>query len=165
MNIQIGFSTRKNNWVSTIIRKITGSPVSHVWLRFRHPIFDTDMVLEADVSGFLERPYAKFCEKNQIVRVFRPKDQEALARGLRASIDMIGDSYDFWGLLGMLPVIVANWFGKKIMNPLDSPHALFCSEAICRILENGAYEGISEIPSRAKPSMLYEFFLEEEASA
>jgi hypothetical protein len=49
-----------------------------------------------------------------------------LGRGIR----LLGEMYGYASLVGYIPVMVARWFGKKITNPLHSPHALVCSELV-----------------------------------
>lgn len=58
-------------------------------------------------------------------------------KGLRANISLLGQPYDFAGLLGMSVVMVAwNWLKMKVKNPLQSSKAWFCSEYATKVLRD-----------------------------
>lgn len=155
MNPRIGFSTSKA-WYSAIIRWFTGARVSHTF--FLITLWGREMVLEEGVFGWSLRTRENFEHGNVIVELVTPKRTLQIDVALRQSLDWLGSRYDYAGLLGMLPVMVARWFGKKLRNPLASSHAMFCSEAGARILQLADYPGAETLdPVDTTPEDLLRF--------
>ena len=55
--ITVGFSTRLKNPISMAIRAVTHSEFSHTWVRYTHPFYRRDFVVDAGLGGIgPERP-------------------------------------------------------------------------------------------------------------
>lgn len=130
--IAVGFSTSKSNPISWLIRKLTGSKVSHTWLAIDDPLFGR-VVLEASELGYRLYPFARFEQSNTIIALIEPPACD-MVKGVQAVADLLGTAYDVEGLFGMLVVVVGRWFHRKVRNPLRSSKTLFCSEAVARVL-------------------------------
>lgn len=156
---RIGFSTSKTSWVSKIIRWFTDGKTSHTFLVYYDEDFKRDMVLEATQGGFRIVPFSHY--EKSLVAIFTPK--YSVDEGLQKAVDWLGENYDYEGLLGMAWVELGRWLGRKWHNPLHSAHAMFCSEAVVRIMQGANYPG-SEVfdPASTDPEMLLKFFQQEQ---
>lgn len=149
--VKIGFSTT-NMLLSRLIRKITGAKVSHCWFVFE--AYGKEFVLQADVGGVKITPMGSWISKWTIVQIVSPKVDVDLA----PAWDMLSESYDYGGLIGNFWVYVGRWLHKKWKNPLDSGHALFCSEFIVKVLQEAKYPGAEKFDAAAtSPEDLVEF--------
>ena len=155
MRIEFGFSTGKHSLISWLIRRATGSKVSHAFLIYRDETLADDLMLEADRGGFQIDRLATFLRTNTLVtRV--PLDIPAAA--IQAADRWIGEGYDYAGLVGEAIVKMARWCGKKISSPLHDPKALFCSEAMVRLLQVAQYPGADAlVPYDVSPQDLLAF--------
>jgi len=144
--------------MSGLIRWFTKSKVSHAWLLFDDTFFGLQMVLEATEVGFRVLPFANFqAEGNDIVAVVQPA--APLEDGLKDAAQWLGESYDFVGLFGTSFVLLGRWLHRKWKNPLASPHAMFCSEAVTRVLQAANYPGSEAlVPASTTPQDLLDFF-------
>jgi hypothetical protein len=155
---RIGFSTT-DALVSRIIRKLTGSQVSHAFLVYRDVDFEREMVMEAVGAGFRIVPLDKFRKHNRVVAIVTPR--HSLERGLRAAVEWLGESYDTAGLLGMALYLARRALQRgrrRLRNPLASQRALFCSEAVALACRESAYPGFDRDPETTSPQDLYLFF-------
>lgn len=159
----IGFSTRKYNPLSALIRKMTKAKCSHAWLMYHDPFFSRPMVMEATEWGVRIIDAEIFYKRNQIVEVYIPSVD--LTPAIQLSGDVIGELYDFAGLIGMSLVMAAMaWFKKKIRNPLQNPHGLFCSELVALKMEQSFYPKFNKDPSTLSPEFIRKFLsLEKDA--
>lgn len=135
-NIVLGFSTPKIwNPISWLVRLLTRSKASHVWVAYYDPILGIDVVVEAHEFGFRMIRYDRFIVLNNIVAIFRlpytpPEVMSNMSRWL-------GSTYDFLGLIGLGAVKLAAMIGlKHLRNPFKSADAVFCSESIVRTLKS-----------------------------
>lgn len=151
--IRIGVSTPKRwNPLSPLIRAVLGTPYSHIWLLLDDALFDVDMVLGTEREGFMLVPYERFLRQNDVVMIYDPHPDYRLDVGLRAVAPLIGEPYDKVGLLGMAWVMLARWFKRKVRNPLASSKAMFCSEAVAKVLVTSSVpEAAMLVPERATP--------------
>lgn len=153
----IGFSTTKA-WYSRLMRWLTHSRVSHAYLVYDHPLWQRYIVLEANLPGYIESDYKKWRERgNDVVAEVFVSDID-ISIGFKAAESWLGDGYDFTGLFGMIPVLIARLFKRRIRNPWLSSKSLFCSEAIARILKLSNYPGFNLDPGIATPEDLLNFF-------
>lgn len=130
LGVHIGFSTT-GGWLSRIIRRMTGSPVSHSFVVYHSSAFGKDMVLEASGKGFRVMAWRRFDTENKLVAMYRLKADEALVReALGKLADRLGDAYDTLSLFGYL---LRKWFRLKRV-PFDSRKKLVCSEAVALFL-------------------------------
>jgi len=151
--IRIGVSTPKRwNPLSPVLRRIMGTPYSHIWLLLDDALFDMDMVLGTEKQGFQLIPYARFLRQNNVVMIYDPHPDYRLDVGLRAVAPLIGEPYDGLGLVGMAWVMLCRWLKRKVRNPLANPQALFCSESVALMLvKSGVPEAAMLVPERATP--------------
>jgi hypothetical protein len=155
--IVVGFSTSKTNPISWVIRKLTGSTASHVWLAIDDPLFGR-VVLEASELGYRLYPFERFAKSNTVIRLVEPPACD-MVKGVQSVADLLGTSYDFEGLFGMLVVVVGRWFHRKVRNPLHSSRALFCSEAVARVLVAAGYTPAAElVPESTTPQDILDLF-------
>jgi hypothetical protein len=164
MSVVIGFSTRPANPLSMLIRKMTGAKCSHAWLLVNEDFFGRPMVMEATEWGVRLVDADIFWKRNKVVRIYKPNVD--LLPAVRTSGDVIGGIYDFWGLLGMgFVTVIARWLHKKITNPLQSPHSLFCSELIMQILRKGKHPNAEMFdPGTTSPQMIYVFLADQKSA-
>ena len=160
----VGFSTRKYNPVSALVRFFTGAKCSHAWILVPDTFFGIPLVLEATEVGVRLIDATLFWKRNTIVRVYKPAID--LTDAVRTSGDVLGDIYDFWGLLGMgVVTLAARWLHKKITNPLQNPHSLFCSELIMQIMRKAKLPHAEEFdPGTTSPQMIYAFLADQKSA-
>jgi hypothetical protein len=148
--------TTTGSWVSAIIRWFTGGIASHVAIGT--DLHGVPVLLHADVGGVQLSHRGRFFGdfgSNAVVAEYRFVGDVAEARLARA-VAHLGDRYDYAGLFGYAPVMVARWLGKKIRNPLASPRAMVCSEFVLLLDVGGdlvpAWQGLD--PERTTPEDL-----------
>jgi hypothetical protein len=130
LGIHLGFSTTAG-WLSRIIRRITGSPVSHSFLVYKSSAFGKEMVLEASGKGFRVMAWKRFDKENKLVAIYRVNlPDPVLYEAMDQLADRLGDAYDTLSLLGYL---LRKWFRLKRV-PFDSRDKLVCSEAVALFL-------------------------------
>jgi hypothetical protein len=151
--VRIGFSTT-NSWVGRAIRWLTKSTVSHVFLLFEFA--GREWVVEAGWNGVVIIPWSKFQAQNVVVKLIDVP--EAYSIDLGRTLDMVGEPYDYSGLLGMTWVMVGRWLRKKWHNPTQSGKALFCSEMVVILLQQSGYPGADTLDSHStSPDDLLKF--------
>ncbi|HEU5060062.1 MAG TPA: hypothetical protein VFU21_26200 [Kofleriaceae bacterium] len=130
LGVHIGFSTT-GGWLSRMIRRITGSPVSHSFVVYHSAVFGKDMVLEASGRGFRVMSWRRFDTENKLVAMYRLKVEDAVVHeALGKLADRLGDAYDTLSLFGYLLRTVFRL--KRV--PFDSRKKLVCSEAVALFL-------------------------------
>lgn len=130
LGIHLGFSTT-GGWLSRMIRRITGSPVSHSFVVYKSAAFGQDMVLEASGQGFRVMAWRRFDKENKLVAMYRIKLADpVLHQALGKLAERLGDAYDGLSLIGYL---LRKWFRLKRV-PFDSRKKLICSEAVAIFL-------------------------------
>jgi hypothetical protein len=161
VRVIIGFSTPKK-WklLSWAIKFLTKSEVSHAWFLVDDPVFGIRMVMDSYLTGLRLIPLEHFLEGNRVVYFATPLWN--LDKGLLFQSREIGDKYDLWGLAGMAYVsLMWRWFKKKVKNPLAQPGAMFCSEAVVRVLQFSGFPDSTAIePESTNPGELLQFFKE-----
>jgi hypothetical protein len=159
----IGFSTPKSwNPISALIRWLTGSETSHVWLRYYDDDFQRDMVLDAHETGCRLIPYDAFQKRNQVVAVVRPR--VSLVEGIRFMGAHLATPYNFGGLIGMGVVLLGRWLRRKWRNPAQDAQGMFCSESVVHILQASSYPGAGMfVASETAPQDLLHFFRAEDS--
>jgi len=161
----VGFSTpRRWNPLSALIRAMMSSRTSHAWLLVEDPIFDLRLVLEAHSTGFRLVSFANFVRDNKVVAIVAPA--HSLEAGLPAAGGWLGGEFDLLGLFGIFLTLVARWFRRRRWrNPFTSSRALFCSEAVVRVLKAAHHPGAGRFGTETTtPQQLLAFF-EREAGA
>lgn len=141
--IRVGFSRAAGFWsfLSWVIRKATGRPYSHCWLLLdgEDAIRGIPVVLESNEKGGLHFvPWKDYDKGKVIVKVVDPFI--SLAPGVTALMEKLGTGYDFPGLFGEgIRIAAKEWFKRKIANPLNSPHQMWCSEAVAYAIQHSGY--------------------------
>lgn len=148
--IKIGFSTRKKNILSMLIRWLTNSRVSHSFLIIDDETLGGQFVFEATDPFITIIPLNKFKSENDLVAVYAPII--SLDNVLKEASNMLGESYSYTGLFGMIFVILGRWLKRKWNNPFSSSSSLFCSEFIILILQMAKYPFSEKIlPQNTEP--------------
>ncbi len=176
--VRVGFSTSRNNPISWVIRKVTGSRTSHAWLLLEVQPFGQEMVLEASEFGVRLIPLDAFQRANAIVACFSPA--HTLDQAMPEAGRWLGAAYDFGGLFGMAVVMLGRWLRRKWRNPWHSSRSLFCSELVVKVLEwahhpalvqEGSARGVKrrrsgrvKTAAQTSPQDLLEFFEAEVAA-
>jgi hypothetical protein len=153
-NDRIGFST-SNQLISRAIRWFTKSETSHVFFIYYDEDFKGDFVFEATEPEVRIFPWPAFKKENTIVDVFIPL--YPLDKGFEAMGQRLGYHYNFWGLIGMIWVLIGRLLGYQWRNPLTSKKAEFCSEGVSYVLLWSNYPGFDGIPDTKDPQQLLEF--------
>ncbi|MBK9520003.1 MAG: hypothetical protein IPO09_22315 [Anaeromyxobacter sp.] len=141
----VGFSTpRRWNPLSALIRAMMRSQASHAWLLVEDPLFELRLVLEAHSTGFRLIALAEFVKENRVVALVEPAHD--LHRGLPEAGGWLGDQFDVLGLFGIFLTLVGRWFSaRRWRNPFTSSRALFCSEAVVRVMKASRYPGAERL--------------------
>lgn len=148
--LKIGFS-RNNTPFSWLIRKLTGSNISHTYIRIPVPELGTSMVFQAQGFNVHYINYEHFLAKGNIVEA---EVEVKLSSKQWAQAEMVrvyecGKPYSYLQILGYAWVLLGRRFGKKWKNPLsDGDHGYVCVELVCRSL------GISEAESMTPQELL-----------
>lgn len=151
--VKIGFSTARNNPLSSLIRAFTGSKASHAWMLLRVQPFDREMVFEATEWGVRLIPWEVFRRRYRIVAVFEPK--VPLDAAMTRAGAHLGAYYDFAGLVGMAVVMLGRWLRRKWRNPLNAARAMWCSELVAHVLRWAGHPGAEKlVPTRTSPQDL-----------
>ena len=154
----VGFSTpRRWNPLSALIRLMMRSKTSHAWLLVEDPLFQLRLVLEAHSTGFRLISLAEFVKANKVVALVEPP--HPIEPGLPEVGGWLGDQFDVLGLFGIFLTLVGRWFSaKRWQNPFTSTRALFCSEAVVRVLKAARYPGAERLGDETTtPQELLEF--------
>ena len=146
------------NPISSLVRRLCKSEVSHAVFVYADADWGVDMVMEAADSGFRIMPLERFEETNTIVAMVEPK--QSIEVGLKfVALEYLGTAYDFGGLIGGALVMLGRWLKRKWNNPLENSKALFCSEAVVVALQKSAYPGADALDAKTTtPQDLLTFF-------
>jgi hypothetical protein len=155
LDVRIGFST-SHALISRAINRATNSAVSHAFFIYRSRDFDRELIMHAWWSGFGVTTREHFEQSNTIVDIVRPVIP--LDDALKHAADWLGDQYDYAGIVGMVPVLIARACKRRIKNPWHSPGSLFCSDAIAVGLRLVGYPDSSTLdPTTTTPGGLDTF--------
>jgi len=163
--VYVGFSTpRCWNPLSALIRAMMKSKASHAWLLVEDPTFQLRLVMEAHSTGFRLLSLAAFVRDNKVVALVAPAHR--IDEGLPEAGGWLGDEFDYLGLVGIFLTLVARWFGRRRWeNPFTSARALFCSEAVVRVLKAAGYPGAEALGDETTtPQDLLDFLRREPGS-
>jgi hypothetical protein len=130
--MKIVFSTT-NHLLSRAIRWLTSSQVSHCSIHAE--MAGVPVVIEATIGGVRIIPLSKWATGNTVVGSFEPRLD--MISGLAHAVEHVGDRYDYVGLLGYIPVLLARWLRLRCRNPLASPSAMVCAELILHLDHGG----------------------------
>jgi len=115
--------TASPSWFGRMIRRVTRSTVSHVFLEF--DVWGRRMVMESTIGGTRIVPAER--SRHDIVCEYKLKED-----GKQPIIDMmgyLGTEYDYTGVLLIAWIRIAwSWFGLLVSKPTWRSKALKCSE-------------------------------------
>lgn len=139
--------TRASGLVAWLIRLVTGGAVTHVGVglgdgRIVHA--DQGGVQVADMAGFLG-------DSRKLAATYTtdlPVDEDKI-------LEFVGEPYDYDGLIGALPGVLAwRWWKIRLSNPLARDTERFCSEFACEALRVASPENSDRIMTKADPGTL-----------
>lgn len=129
-----------DGFVGGAIRSVTESNVNHAFIAFYSEEHKSWQALQTDQRGLVQVP-VKTLEHSHLECYSFPELD--LMSALPKCGDLIGDSYDFIGIVGFL-VKIGAWriAGRRIVNPLHKKGELFCSEFAVTYLQRvtGMYD-------------------------
>lgn len=144
--LKIGFSSNKK-LSSLIIRKLTGSSVSHCYVRIPVPEMGTSVVFHAQGFNLHYIQYDYFLSHgNKVVEeVDIELTEEEWAKAEMFRVYECGKKYSYSQLMGYGWVLLGKALGRKWSNPFaDGSHGYVCVEVVCQML--GISDGESMTP-------------------
>ncbi len=122
-----------DSFVGKAIRFVTGSNVNHALIAFYSDKHESWQALQTDSRGLVQVPVSSL--RYSYTECYEFTDLNLLT-ALPHCEHLIGDEYDFLGILGFLLKILA-WrlLGRRIFNPLHRKGELFCSEFVMQYLQ------------------------------
>jgi hypothetical protein len=154
-HVLIGFSSSKK-LLSRVIRWFTNSKTSHTFIVIKDSFLGQDMVLQATLGGFQLMTYTAFKKDSKVIFLFEPLFPVDV--GLKNACQWLGQHYDYTGLFGSVFVLCGRWLKLKWSNPLDDSDAMFCSEAVVKVLQSNPLSGTGKfIVSSTTPQDLLSF--------
>lgn len=142
MDVQIGFSSTSKP-LSWLIRAITGKPCSHTFILFESEDFKTPMVLEHSLDGLDLLTIEDFRRENTIFQLIRV-DWD-LSSAVRRQLELLGEPYNFNGLLGMLVVLAGRRLRMRWSNPFRRADRRLCTEVVVHVLQESGYPGANSL--------------------
>lgn len=140
----VGFSTQTKNLLSRLIRWFSKSQFSHAWVRYYHPLYEKDIVVDADAVGIIEKPYHLYVPNlDNVVELVPPEGFNA-QEGIKALADTLGTQYDYASIIGRLWYYLTKklsrqfkWMKLKVFNPFANHKLDVCVENQLRFLQAG----------------------------
>lgn len=147
----VGFS-RNDGIVSSVIRWITRSKVSHCWFSFK--MANTPLLFHADFLGVCIGSKAAFALENTVVAEFEMRID--FAPVIDEMLRDLGAAYDYAGIVGHLWVLLGRVFGRQWENPLQRKDRWYCSEMVSYFLKECG-EDVKLPPASISPDCLMRF--------
>lgn len=123
-----------NGALGKIIRKLTGSPVNHCFLLYESAMWKGWWAAQIGLEGVQKLPAEKVKGKYSMCECYSYRGD--LTPGVQKCRKMVGERYDFLGILGFLiKLLVWRLTGRRIKNPLHGKHEEFCSEFVASVLK------------------------------
>lgn len=121
--------TRIGRW----IRALTCSPVNHCFLIYQSRLWAGWWAAQIGSRGVVKLPAKKVVPAYSSLEFYEYHGD--LSAGLRACRGMVGQGYDYLGILGFLIKIMC-WrlLGRRIKNPWHRQNKEFCSEFVANVL-------------------------------
>lgn len=131
--------TASRSWFGRLVRKLTRSPVSHVYLEF--PIWHRQMAAEATVGG--TRIVIAEKARHDVVVQFRCNFP--VRAGLKEVIKTLGTVYDYGGLFLLAWWrILTQWLRLKLGAPRWRTKGVKCSELVVLFLRACHTPGVED---------------------
>jgi len=122
-----------DTWYGKMIRKVTGSPVNHAFIAYESGRWGGWNAVQIDQRGVVGVPIESV--KYDYLECYEFKNID-LNTAFVPSRTLVGDAYDWLGILGfLLKILVWRVLGKRIFNPLHKKGDLFCSEFVVTFLQ------------------------------
>ena len=129
--IIIGFS-RPSGWFepfSWLIRLVTRSPYSHVYIKYYNPYANRWEIFQASGLKVNFVGQALFNSQEIIYKEFViPVSAQTKLATVQFAIDNVGKPYGIGQIAGIGWVLLMRVFGKRVANPFYSGSSYFCSE-------------------------------------
>jgi len=123
-----------DTFLGRVIRWLTSSPVNHTFLVYESYLWGGWWAAQIGSDGVKKIPANHALSKYVMTEFYEYRGN--IARGLHACRAMVGEKYDFMGILGfLLKIVVWRLTGKRIKNPLHGKHEEFCSEFVASVLK------------------------------
>jgi len=137
--------------VSRTIRAVTRSKVSHCFFLFMNDDewLGTPMILAADRGGFNPMTLEQFRLENNIIALYEPK--QSLRPGIQKALPLLGERYDYGGLVGDTWVLLGRRLKRHWKNPLHEPNAMFCSAAMVKVMQLDDYPDCLDLNQDTTP--------------
>jgi hypothetical protein len=150
-DVEVGFFA-SSGFIGKIIQWAEMGRVSHAFLSFKLPDLPGRLMFEADWPGVQIRPVGP---NDNVFASFKPPSDVDLKAGLLEAVKLLGEDYDFAGLVGMIPVEAArqaakknpifSWLSGLVKNPLQKGDAEFCSELACLAMQSAKWPATFEL--------------------
>lgn len=135
MKVSICFSST-NTFISRLIRRLTHSDVSHVYLKIYDQTFATDFVVHSDWDGVQIGLLEKFEIDNFTVEKFEIDDPR-LDDAVKKNLWHLGKSYDYKKLFNWAKVIIfKRWLVRKMKEPSKTPKRIICVDFVLFMLND-----------------------------
>ncbi len=122
-----------DTWYGKAIRKLTGSNVNHAFFAYYSDIHVGWQALQIDERGVVE--VAAESLKHSYIECYEFREFN-LTKGIPEVRKMLGASYDFLGIVGILfKLVVWRLLGRRILSPLHKKGDLFCSEFVTTLIQ------------------------------
>lgn len=126
--IGIGFSTRKKNILSRLIRWFSHAEYSHTWPIYDHPLFQERIVVDADIREIREVGVVEYLKEVDVHVVLVPPAGIDLSTGMPTLAHELARPYGVLNLLGHGIVLFFRRLGAKIKNPFKNSQKPACVE-------------------------------------
>jgi hypothetical protein len=124
--------TATNTLLGRLIRWVTRSKVSHVFIEYPSQKWGGQWALESGAVGVRKVP----AERARHDIVFEFECVKIPDRAFKQIGQYVGTRYDVGGLFVFAwAKIVWRWSGRKIRKPLNNTHGQFCSELVSRFFK------------------------------
>lgn len=123
-----------DNLVGRLIRKLTRSSVNHTFLLYESRMWGGWWAAQIGPDGVKKLPAGPVMQKYYLTECYEYAGN--LGPGLTACRAMVGQRYDYWGVLGYLLRLVAKRVvDRDIRNPWNVQNEEFCSEFVAHVLK------------------------------
>jgi len=151
-NVYICFG-RWNDLKSKVIRWITKSEWSHVWLEYNSDEWGHRMVVHADAKGVIVEPVENFWERRkEATHVLSYKVNIGdIKTGFKDSARYLGKDYGYFALIwnALMLILLKLGFKEKWLSIAKDLNRYVCSEFAILFLKNARAEGASTLDAEA----------------
>ena len=133
--IIVGFS-RSHKITSKIITWLTGSVITHTYVRIPVPEYKTSMVFQAQGFNVHYLNYEEFLKHNTVIEEVEVEvSDEQFIEAEKIRVFECGKPYGMLELIGYLAVLIQSKVGLPVKNPFyDSDKSFVCVELVLNML-------------------------------